>query len=63
MTTEMGTMKLSDLPSIGIELERKLELVGIRTPDDLSKAGSFEALHLIGISQESGCISMLYALE
>jgi hypothetical protein len=56
-------MKLSDLPNIGIELERKLELVGIRTPDDLTKAGSFEALQLIGISQEPGCISMLYALE
>ena len=56
-------MKLSELPNIGVELEKKLELAGIRTPQELINTGSFEALQLIGSTQEPGCISMLYALE
>ena len=56
-------MKLSELPNIGVELEKKLEIAGIHTPDELIKTGSFEPLQLIGITQEPGCISTLYALE
>lgn len=33
-------MKLSDLPNIGKELEKKLESVGIRNLDELMEIGS-----------------------
>ncbi|MBW8011028.1 MAG: TfoX/Sxy family protein [Chloroflexi bacterium] len=56
-------MKLSDLPNIGEELEKKLELVGIHNPDELIEFGSINAVRRISDVQDAGCINMLYALE
>ena len=56
-------MKLSELPNIGKELEKKLGSVGIHTPNELKNLGSVEALRRISKTNNSGCLSMLYALE
>ncbi len=56
-------MKLSDPPNIGKELEKKLESVGIRNPDELMEIGSIGALRKISDMHDSGCLNMLYALE
>lgn len=56
-------MKLSELPNIGEELERKLGLVGIHTQDELVGLGSVAAVRQISDVQDAGCINMLYALE
>jgi len=56
-------MKLSKLPNIGKELEKKLKSVGIQSPDELIEIGSINALRKIGVIHDSGCLNMLYALE
>ena len=61
--SEKRTMKLSELPNIGKELEKKLISVGIHCPSDLMELGSIEALRRISDTYDSGCSNMLYALE
>ena len=56
-------MKLSELPNIGKELEKKLNSVGIQTPDELIEIGSVQALRRISVTLDTGCLNMLYALE
>ena len=56
-------MKLSELPNIGKELEKKLESFGIRIPDELLEIGSIGALRKRRNKRDSGCLNMLYALE
>ena len=56
-------MKLSELPNIGQELERRLESVGIDNPNDLKKIGSLEAVKKVRGELNTGCLNMLYALE
>lgn len=60
-----NTMKsLSELPNIGKELAKKLELVGITSEDQLKQIGSKDALARLSTLENSGaCINMLYALE
>lgn len=55
--------KLSLLPNIGSELERKLETAGIDSPELLKKLGSEQAFIKIRTIDETACLSMLYALE
>lgn len=56
-------MKLSELPNIGPELERQLNVVGIETYDDLKNLGSMEAWLKIRAVDPSACIHRLYSLE
>jgi DNA transformation protein len=56
-------MKLSELPNIGKELEKKLNSVGIQTPDELAEVGSVAAVKRISSTSDDGCLNMLYALE
>ncbi len=56
-------MKLSELPNIGKELEKKLNSVGIQTQDELIQVGSIPALRRISDNCDAGCLNMLYALE
>lgn len=55
--------KLSDLPNIGIELEKQLNQVGIKTFEQLKEIGSKEAWLKIKKTDESACIHRLYAIE
>jgi hypothetical protein len=55
--------KLSNLPNIGAELEKKLISAGIRTPDDLINSGAEDAFLKIRLSDHSACFNMLMALE
>lgn len=54
---------LSELPNIGKTLEEKLIRVGIKTPDDLIKAGSEQSLLRIRAIDPGACFNMLCALE
>ena len=54
---------LSELPNIGKVLEKRLEAVGVRTPADLSEAGSLGVLQRLDAINDPGCLNMLYALE
>lgn len=56
-------MKLSELPNIGPELERQLNMVGIETYDKLKELGSMEAWLKIRAVDPSACIHRLYSLE
>lgn len=57
-------MKLSDLPNIGKELEKKLNSAGIQNLTDLRDIGSVEAVKRITDKCfNAGCLNMLYALE
>ncbi len=56
-------MKLSKMPNIGKELEKKLESVGIQSSEQLIEIGSIKALRKITAIHNSGCLNMLYALE
>jgi DNA transformation protein len=56
--------ELTMLSNIGTTLARKLEKVGITTPETLMNTGSEEAIIRIATLENSGaCINMLYALE
>lgn len=50
-------------PNIGKVLDSKLDAVGIRTYDQLKKAGSKKAWLMIKTIDVSVCINCLYALE
>ena len=52
-------MKLSKLPNIGKELEKKLESVGSQSSDELIKIGSIKTLQKISFIHDSGCLNML----
>lgn len=54
---------LSRLPNIGKELERQLELVGIKTKEQLVELGSEEVWLRIQKIDSSACIHRLLALE
>jgi hypothetical protein len=56
-------MKLSKLPNIRKELEKKLESVGIQSLDELIESGSIKALQKISGIHDSGCLNMSYAIE
>lgn len=60
---ENMTKKLTDLPNIGTELAKKLELVGIDNPGQLKSIGSKDAFIRLKTIDSSACINMLYALE
>lgn len=56
--------KLTDLPNIGKTLADKLEMIGIKSEEELKEMGSENALIKIATIENSGaCINMLYALE
>lgn len=55
--------KLSDLPNIGKELEKKLIRAGIKTPEQLKSTGSKNAFIKLKTIDNSACINMFYALE
>ena len=55
--------KLSDLPNIGPELEKRLLTIGISTAMDLKSMGSCKAYQGLRIVDTSTCINTLYALE
>ncbi len=55
--------ELSQLPNIGEVVEEQLNLVGIRTYDQLKEIGSERAWLKIKGMDESACIHRLYALE
>lgn len=55
---------LTELPNIGKTLAEKLELIGVKTEQDLKELGSKNAIIKISTIENSGaCINMLYALE
>ena len=55
--------KLSDLPNIGVEVEKQLNSIGITTYDQLRELGSETAWLMIQRIDKSACIHRLYALE
>jgi DNA transformation protein len=55
--------KLSEMPNIGKELEQRLEVVGIETPQQLIATGSCQAFQRVFAHDPTLCINMLYALE
>jgi DNA transformation protein and related proteins len=55
--------KLSDLPNIGQELEKKLMRVGINSPGELRMEGSTSAFLKLSAIDPTACINSLYALE
>lgn len=54
---------LSDLPNIGKTLEKKLQKVGIETPEQLFEVGAENAFIRLAIEDESACFNMLCTLE
>lgn len=56
-------MGLSQLPNIGKELERRLNLVEIHTAEELNQVGSLGVLQRLGDINHPVCVNMLYALE
>jgi len=54
---------LTQLPNIGPTLARKLQGIGIQSPDELKEIGSIEAVLQIGVKDTSACYNMLYAIE
>lgn len=55
--------KLSQMPNIGIVLEKLLLTAGIDTPDTLQKLGSQSAFIRIAKVDPTACLHKLYALE
>ncbi|WP_294406023.1 TfoX/Sxy family protein [uncultured Clostridium sp.] len=55
--------QLSKLPNIGAVVEEQLNSVGIKTYEQLKKAGSREAWLKIKAIDPTACIHRLYALE
>ena len=55
---------LTDIPNIGKILVDKLNIIGIKTEQDLKNTGSENAIiKIITIENSGACINMLYALE
>ncbi len=54
---------LIDLPNIGKEIKRQLNLVGINTIEDLKNTGSLKAWLKIQKIDSSACFNRLLSLE
>ena len=55
---------LQKLPNIGKTLSDKLEIIGVKSENDLCEMGSENAIIKIATLENSGaCINMLFALE
>ncbi len=59
----MSDKKLTEMPNIGKELEKKLIEIGIDSSDDLIKSGSISAWLKIRGKHPTACLNTLYALE
>jgi DNA transformation protein and related proteins len=57
----MSTLKT--MPNIGPQIERKLNEVGIFTPEELIHTGSETAFIKIKTVDQTACLNMLLALE
>lgn len=55
--------RLSEMPNIGITLERLLLTAGIETPEALVKLGSKTAFLQLKRIDPTACLNKLYALE
>jgi len=55
--------KLSEMPNIGQELEKRLIDIGISSPLHLQEKGSIAAFQLLHAADQHVCINMLFALE
>jgi len=55
--------KLTHLPNIGPVLAEKLNRIGITTFEALEEIGNLEAVVRIGVTDETACYNMLFALE
>ena len=55
--------KLSELPNIGEELEKRLNQAGIKTAESLIETGSCDAFIRLKTIYPDSCINTLYALE
>lgn len=56
--------ELSKLPNVGKVLESNLIKVGIKTPEQLRKAGAEEAFTRICLQVDAGaCLHMLYGIQ
>jgi len=57
-------MELTELPNIGPVLAENLRKVGIETPEELRRAGTYGAFMRIYIQVDSGaCLHQLEAIE
>lgn len=54
---------LKDLPNIGEQLAKRLESIGIDTPEKLRSIGSISAVMALNDTLGKGCYNTLYALE
>ena len=54
---------LTDLPNIGVELEKSLKRIGINTPEELIRVGTENVFIRIKTLDPTACINMLYAIE
>ena len=54
---------LSSMPNIGRELEKKLNAVGILTPEELLNTGSKDVFLKLKTSYPNICLVHLYALQ
>lgn len=54
---------LCDLPNIGDELQKKLNLAGIYSAEELTITGSEKAFIRLKTIDPGACINTLYALE
>ena len=54
---------LSELPNIGKELEKRLNSIGVQTPQELAELGPVAILQRLDALNAPGCLNMLYALE
>jgi DNA transformation protein len=55
--------ELEKLPNIGKELEKQLNIVGIKSYEDLNSYGAEQAWLKIKAIDESACMNRLLALE
>ena len=55
--------QISDLPNIGKELERRLQVAGVNSADELKTIGSCKAFQLLHAIDINSCINTLFALE
>lgn len=60
---ENYSKRLEDLPNIGGVLSGLLKEVGINTPNELYKVGSYQAFIRIKAFESDACFSKLCALE
>ncbi len=54
---------LKDLPNIGAQLAKRLESIGVDTPEKLKALGSVSAVMKLNDTLGNGCYNTLYALE